>query len=58
MAVAAQYGYNRLVFAAEEQLDAISDIPRRTVAETPMPEALAPIASAIRHQQAGVLALR
>jgi tetratricopeptide (TPR) repeat protein len=58
MAFAAKYGYNRLVFDAEEQLKGLSDIPRITPAETPMPEGLATIASEIRHRQAGITALR
>ena len=58
MAVAAQYGYNRLLFYAEEQLEGVSNAPRPRAAEAPMPEALAPIASAIRERQAGVIALR
>ena len=54
---AAKYGYNRLVFHAEEQLERLSDIPRVVPAETPMPQALATIASELRNRQAGVFAL-
>ena len=55
---AAKYGYNPLVFQAEEQLERLSNIPRVTPPETPVPKALAIIASEIRHRQAGVIALR
>ena len=58
IAFAAKYGYNRLVFDAEEQLESLSDIPRVRPTETPMPETLATIAREIRHRQAGVIALR
>lgn len=58
IAFAAKYGYNRLVFDAEEQLESLSNIPRVRPAETPMPETLAAIASEIHHRQAGVIALR
>lgn len=58
IAFAAEYGYNRLVFQAEEQLEKLSDIPRVMPAETAMPAALATIAREIRHRQAGVVALR
>jgi tetratricopeptide (TPR) repeat protein len=56
MALAAQYGYNRLVFHAEEQLESLA-APRVRNAESPIPEALAPIAEAMRHRHAGVISL-
>ena len=58
MSLAAQYGYNHLLFYAETQLDNVPATASAVESETPMPEALAPIADAIRHRHAGVIALR
>ena len=58
IAFAERYGYNRLVFAAEEQLGRVNDAPPVRHAETPMSETLATIATEIRQRQRGIIALR
>jgi tetratricopeptide (TPR) repeat protein len=58
MALAAQYGYNRLVFYAEEQLESVERHVADVQPEPPIPETLVPIADALRDRHVGVIALR
>ncbi len=55
---AAKYGYNRLVFQAEAQLEGLSGTPRVASSEAPIPEGLAIIASELRDRSSGIIALR
>lgn len=58
VAFAETYSFNHVAFHAEAQLQLLSDIPRASPAETPVPETLAVIAWELRKRRPGVIALR
>ena len=57
IAFAEGHGFNHVVFAAEEKMSLLADIPRTVPAENPLPASLELIARELRHRRPGVVAL-